>query len=218
VRLLTLDCEATGVDPHNDRIVQIFVGVLEILGEAHWVDKLELLIDPGVEIPQGAIDVHHITNERVQEEGEDPQHALTRVRLFLSQYRDLPFVIMNARYDVPLVNAELERVGLKRLPTSKIHWIDPLVIDRGKDRYRKGSRKLESLAVIYNVPFDPVKAHDAAYDCFIAGQVAERQIERYGMPTNEAQAKWHREWATHFEQWLRDQGDPDATIGTEWPE
>lgn len=215
MRLLTLDCEATGVDPREDRIVQIFVGVLD---GTEWVDRFDYLVDPGIEIPQAAIDVHGITNDIIEDRGEDPTRVLTEVRNFLSLYRDLPFVIMNARYDVPLVNAELRRNGLKPMPVDKIHWIDPLVIDRGKDRYRKGSRKLQNLAEHYGVPFDPMKAHDAAYDCFIAGQVAERQIAQYGMPTNAAQAKWHREWATHFEQYLRDQGDPDATIGREWPE
>jgi DNA polymerase-3 subunit epsilon len=214
VRLVTLDCEATGVDPLKDRIVQIFVGVLD---GTEWVDKLELIIDPGIEIPQGAIDVHGITNERVHDEGHVPFAALTVVREFLAEYRDLPFVIMNARYDVPLVNAELERNGLKRLPVSQIHWLDPLVIDRGMDRYRKGKRTLKDLAAHYGVPFDPMKAHDASYDCFIAGQVAERQREQYGLVSNAAQAKWHREWAKHFMEYRAEQGEP-VEIGLEWPE
>jgi DNA polymerase III epsilon subunit-like protein len=74
-----------------------------------------------------------------------------------------------------------------------------------------------NLAEHYGVDFNLLLAHDAAYDCFIAGQVAQRQIERYGMPTNAAQAKWHREWAEHFMEYRAEQGEP-VEIGKEWPE
>lgn len=215
MRLLTLDFEATGTDPKEARIVQFFAGVLD--GDK-WLDTIDGIVNPGVEIPAGAVEVHGITNERARVEGMRKKDALVSIREFLSQYRDLPFVIMNARYDVVLLNSELSRNKMRVIPTSRIHFIDPLVIDRGKDRYRKGKRKLENLAEHYGVPFNHMLAHDAAYDCLIAGQVAAAQIGIYGMPTNAAQAKWHREWAEHYEEYLRGQGDAEAVIERGWPE
>lgn len=222
MKFLTIDTESTGTDPHEARIVQFFAGVMEDgeMKDGEPFDRLEMIVDPGIPIPEEASAVHGISNETAQAEGVDPEEALIRIRYFLFHHRDLPFVIMNARYDVPLINAEFERNGIKRLPNSQIEFLDPLVIDRGRDKYRKGKRKLENLAEHYGVEFDAELAHDAAYDCLIAGRVTEKIIEKYGKPTQAQQANWHRDWAVHFQEWLRkqDDADPDVVIGKEWPE
>ena len=58
-----IDCEATGLDTVNDRIVEVAVALftLDAIGET-----FESLIDPGRLIPEAVIAVHHITQEMVQ--------------------------------------------------------------------------------------------------------------------------------------------------------
>lgn len=215
---LCLDIESTGVDAKKDRIVTFFAGVLT---DREWGDRIELLVSPQVEIPPEATAVHGITNEKARRFGLKPTEALPKIREFLSTFRDLPFVVMNARYDLTMLNAELTRWKLKPIPIDRIYVIDPLVVDRGRDRYRKGARKLVNLAEYYGVPFEEEKAHDAAYDCWLAGQVADAQVARWGLPTMRQQANWHREWAEHFEEYLNEQramnGEEAVVIGKGWP-
>lgn len=57
-----LDCETTGLDPAQDRVIEVAAvkfTINEILGE------YESLIDPECEIPQTSIAIHHITQDMV---------------------------------------------------------------------------------------------------------------------------------------------------------
>jgi DNA polymerase III subunit epsilon len=216
LKLLCLDTETTGVDVFEDRIVTVFAGVLDTeTGE--WDDKLNLLVNPGIDIPEGAAAVHGISTRVARGFGVDPQDALEDLTKFISEWGDLPVVVMNANYDLSLIDSELSRYSYEDFGWSDVSTIlDPLVIDRHHDRYRKGSRKLVDLARHYGVEVDDSEAHDAAYDCYLAGSVAAIQIERYGMPTNEEQAQWYADWATNFQEYLRKKGSDDI-IDTNWP-
>ena len=63
--LLIIDLESTGVDPMQDRIVQLGVSVLHPDGTVNprgW----QRLINPTIPIPAAATAVHHITDEMVR--------------------------------------------------------------------------------------------------------------------------------------------------------
>lgn len=215
MRICCLDCESTGVDVFQDRIVTVFVGVLDTeAGE--WADSLNLLVNSGVDIPEGATAVHGISTRVARSFGTDPDSALSDVLDFLDHYRDLPLVIMNANFDMSLIKAECDRHGMNQVALRGLEIIDPLVIDRHHDKWRKGSRKLVDLAKHYGVPVDESEAHDASYDCWLAGNIAAIQIQRYGMPTNEEQAEWFENWRSSFENYLR-RSDPSAKVDKGWP-
>ncbi len=55
--------------------------------------------------------------------------------------------------------------------------IDPLVIDKAYDRWRRGKRTLEVVAAHYAVRLDG--AHDASADAVAAGRVAQALAERF---------------------------------------
>lgn len=55
-RALVWDCETSGIDVFNDRIVQLFIGIADENGDL--IERHEWLIDPGIEVPEGASDVH----------------------------------------------------------------------------------------------------------------------------------------------------------------
>lgn len=57
------DCEATGLDPAADRIVEIAVGVFDF---QLVMEQAESLIDPECPIPETSIAIHHITEEMVK--------------------------------------------------------------------------------------------------------------------------------------------------------
>ena len=178
---------------------------------------MEFLVNPGIPIPEEASNVHGITDE-VAARGMDPVEALEIMFYILHDWAEYPLVVMNAPYDLTLINAELARYGYTPFDWNKRHVIDPLTIDRAKDRYRKGKKNLTRLAEVYGVPHDADSAHDAAYDCYLAVNVALKQIEKWGTPSNEDQAEYHQEWAEGFESWLRNaKGDPTIEISRQWP-
>lgn len=57
------DCEATGLDPEKDRIVEIAAAKFTFEG---IFESQESLINPGILIPQHTIEIHHITDQMVQ--------------------------------------------------------------------------------------------------------------------------------------------------------
>ena len=64
--------------------------------------------------------------------------------------RGLPIVAYNAAYDLSVLEREAERYGLTPLPGPG-PVIDPLVIDKAVDQYRRGKRTLTAAAAHYGV-------------------------------------------------------------------
>lgn len=60
---ICLDCETTGLEPKEDRLIEI--AVVKFTFE-QTLDTYETLIDPEREIPQVTIDIHHITDDMVK--------------------------------------------------------------------------------------------------------------------------------------------------------
>src|SRR5690606_47160 len=82
----------------------------------------------------------------------------------------VPVVIYNAPYDLSLLHHEAIRYGVEPL-RDPLPIIDPLVIDKECDRYRKGKRTLELTSAHYHVALQD--AHDAASDAIAAARVAQ---------------------------------------------
>jgi len=62
-KFICIDCETTGLDPINDRMIEIAV-VLFTFDEI--LDSYETLIDPERPIPENTTAIHHITDDMVQ--------------------------------------------------------------------------------------------------------------------------------------------------------
>jgi DNA polymerase III subunit epsilon len=169
------DCETTGTDPFSARLVS--AAFVTTAGTRH-----EFLVDPGVEIPAEAAAVHGISTEHARAYGAKPTVALDQIAALLAAHLSAgaPLVVFNAPFDLTLLEAELERHDLKalrdRVP-EVAPIVDPLIIDRTMDRYRKGSRTLEAQCAHYGVSIE--NAHDACADAVAAMGVARAQALRY---------------------------------------
>lgn len=222
MKLLCIDTETTGVDVENDRVVTCFIGLLN--EDNTWEWKHEWLLDPGVEIAEGASAVHGISTEHAREHGQDAAEGLYEIFQVLDDnWSKYPWVIMNANYDLSLLHHEFKRHSILENDFETLltgpgapEILDPRVIDLKKDKYRRGKRKLVNLAETYGVPFDEELAHDAAYDCFLTGQVTRKIISKYGKPNNRVQAVWYADWAKGFQEFKR-RTEPDVVIDTGWP-
>lgn len=214
------DLETTGIDTDTSRIVSAYVGVIDAEGQPKGVSWLA---DPGVEIPAGASAVHGITTERARAEGRPAQEVVAEITAVIRALLDqgVPLVVYNAAYDITLLHQECLRYDIPPLadPTPVV---DPLVIDRAMDRYRKGKRTLEAAAEFYGVEL--MDAHDAEADAVAAGRVAQAIARKYAdtlgddvtmVHTN--QVTWASESAASFQEYMRRTKDPDFVSDGAWP-
>jgi DNA polymerase-3 subunit epsilon len=174
-RLCGLDFESTGLNVESDRIVTACVvqcGGGQPTQSAAW------LADPGVDIPAEATAVHGITTARARAEGAPAREVVESLVAALAQVqRDgIPIVAANAPFDLTLLDREARRHGVQPLVdiigADQLLVVDPMVIDRRTDRYRRGSRNLAALCAHYEVPLDG--AHSADADAIAACRVAWR--------------------------------------------
>lgn len=221
---LSIDFEATGVDPFTVRIVE--AGASIINPDGTLVEGWSTVVDPGIDIPDEAAAVHGITTERARTEGWAPQLALQRVADFIANHHadhagQAAVVFYNARYDLPLLLVEADRNNIAVPATAGI--IDPLVLDKIYDKYRKGSRKLIDTARLYGVPLDETEAHGALADCIAGGRLAFKLAEKFPVLREKSlaslwleQVRGHEEGRVSFEQYLR-RKDPKAVVPSGWP-
>jgi DNA polymerase III subunit epsilon len=216
------DLETTGVDVQTARIVSATVGVLD--GSGACVERWDWLADPGIPIPVQASAVHGITTERAQAEGRPAAEVVAEIVAVLSGLfdRGLAVTIYNAPYDLTLLACEAARYGVDPL-SLPAPIIDPLVIDKALDRYRKGKRTLTATAMHYGVAL--TDAHDAGADAVAAGRVAQAIARVYGDqvgPDAEAlhqlQVGWCLEQAASFQEYMRRVKDPSFVTNGMWPQ
>ncbi|WP_299061659.1 3'-5' exonuclease [uncultured Polaribacter sp.] len=104
--IVFFDLETTGVNIATDRIVEI--AILKVFPNGNKESKT-WLVNPEMEIPQGSIDVHGITNEKVASEPTFKELA-PKVNEMIGD-ADLAGFNSN-RFDIPLLAEELMRAGI----------------------------------------------------------------------------------------------------------
>jgi DNA polymerase-3 subunit epsilon len=225
--MLGFDIESTGVSAEDDRIVSASL-VNVIPGQGRLAETV--YINPGVPIPQGAVDIHGITNEWIQQNGEAPATGVETVTLVLAAVlrdHDQPIVGHNVVYDLTMLDRECRRHGVVPLCDRVDVWpvIDTLVLDKAVDRFRKGTgmRKLEAIAQLYNVPRIG-QAHTSEADAYTALAVAYRIGTMYrpvGELTLEQLHAWQKELKVGQDKslasWLKGQKRPHEDCTGEWP-
>lgn len=215
------DLETTGVDTTTARIVTAHVGLIDEFGAV--VERHEWIVDPGVPIPEGATAIHGVSTERARRFGRPTADVVPEIvgalRTLLA--RGFPVVVYNAPYDLSLLRAEAVRAGVAPLPRAA-PIVDPLVLDKALDRYRKGKRTLTAAAAVYGVEL--TDAHDAGADAVAAGRLAQAIARRYGPQLamsadqlHEAQVGWCGEQAERFQAYMREERDPTFTTSGAWP-
>ncbi|PRI12004.1 exonuclease domain-containing protein [Leucobacter massiliensis] len=219
--LAVFDTETTGVDTSRARIVSATVALIGAGGEV--AERYDWLLDPGVEIPAAAVQVHGVSTDIARASGiaaaVGVQQIVDRLREMIE--RGFPIVAYNAPYDLTLLAAEAARHGVT-LPAELSPVIDPLVLDKQLDRYRKGKRTLEAVAAHYGVEIG--NAHDAGDDAIAAGRVLQCIARKYADVIPEeldelhsAQVAWAASQAASFQDYMRRVRDPSFVADGSWP-
>ncbi|MFC1415949.1 exonuclease domain-containing protein [Streptacidiphilus cavernicola] len=224
--LASFDTETTGVDVEHDRIVTAALVVQDAPDGP--VRRRAWVADPGLPIPAGATAVHGLTDAWARRNGRPPRVVVEEVALALAETArvGLPLVIMNAPYDLTLLDRELRRHRGSSLASyaasAPLLVVDPRVLDKHLDRYRKGRRTLTDLCAHYGVELGT--AHDAAADATaalglvraIGGRFEARLGALSPAELHLRQAVWHAAQARGLQQWFARSGSPEA-VDTSWP-
>lgn len=223
-RLAAFDTETTGVFPQSDRIVTAAVSVV---GGGQDPVSHAWLLDPGVEIPVAATAVHGITTARARAEGQTPATAIDEIVTVLAEQlgHGIPLIAFNARFDLTCLDREARRHGVRplvdRVGPEGMIVVDPFVLDKQFDRFRKGKRTLTAVCAHYSVPLKD--AHAANADALAAARVAWRlgqafpELRDADLRTlHGQQIGWAAEQAASLEKYFLSQGRSEH-IEREWP-
>ena len=224
--LAAFDTETTGVDVERDRIVSAAVVVQDAPGTRPRVSRW--LVNPGVPVPAAATAVHGLTEEHLRLNGRWPAPVMYEIAEALAEQATAgrPLVVMNAPFDLTLLDRELRRHRASSLDrwfeASPLLVLDPRVLDKHLDRYRKGRRTLTDLCAHYGVTLEG--AHDAAADALAAldlvravGRRFAARLERLSpAELHTLQAVWHAAQARGLQAWFARSGTEEA-VDPAWP-
>lgn len=216
--LASFDTETTGINIATDRIVTAAL-IAPSGALITWLSDVD-----GVEIPAEATAVHKVTTEHARRYGRPAKEVVEGIAATLAvafAEASAALVVMNAPFDLSLLDAECARHGVPTVADrvgDVAPIVDPLVLDRAADKYRKGKRNLESLAAHYGVEL--TGAHQADADALaVALRIAEKH-EGLQVPARVLhgwQVTMHERWAANYQGFLRRSGKPDAVIDGAWP-
>ncbi|MEU2732059.1 3'-5' exonuclease [Streptomyces griseoviridis] len=224
--LAAFDTETTGVDVESDRIVSAAVVVQDAPGTRPRVARW--LVNPGVPVPEAATAVHGLTDEHLRRNGRWPAPVVLEIADALAEQAALrrPLVVMNAPFDLTLLDRELRRHRASSLDrwfeATPLRVLDPRVLDKHLDRYRKGRRTLTDLCAHYEVTLEG--AHDAGADALAALEVVRALGQRFATrlerlspgELHTLQTTWHAAQARGLQAWFARSGAPE-TVDPAWP-
>jgi len=219
------DTETTGLILDQSRIVTAALHLVDVNGNVLEGGK-DWLINPGVPIPKEASEVHKVYDEDVVN-AQDAVSGVKEIVDAIQSYFDqgIPALAYNAPYDFTILHYEALRYDID--PVKFGYVIDPLVIDKTIDKWRKGKRTLGAAAERYGVSL--ANAHTAADDAIAAGQVGLAMMRfyqalndpKFPFPSSleelhELQAKWADENEKSYAQW-RQKDYPNYKPIFGWP-
>lgn len=195
IPVVVIDTETTGVRAGHDRAVQ--VGIVRFEGGVP-VERFCSLVDPRLEVPAAATEVHGITNEMLRDQPTIEQvWATPEVQRLIEGAQPAAYNAGFDRHFVPPFG-----------PDWAWPWLDSLSMVRVLDRFERGSgrHKLAATCARHGVALD--NAHSAEADARAAGELLFKLIPRLELkpPTLGAVLGWQRKAEAHswfdFHSWL----------------
>lgn len=165
MRQIVLDTETTGLEvSQGHRIIEI--GCVELVNRRLTGNHYHQYIKPQREIDQGAIEVHGITNEFLDDKPLFEQVAADFVE-FIS---GAELIIHNAPFDLGFLDAELQRLpGMFGALRDRCTVVDTLVLARARHPGQRNN--LDALCQRYGVDNSQRDLHGALLDAEILADV-----------------------------------------------
>ncbi|MDI1231672.1 MAG: DNA polymerase III subunit epsilon [Methylobacter sp.] len=164
-RLVVLDTETTGLNPQEGhRIIEI--GCVELVNRRLTGKRFHTYINPERIIDDGAIEVHGITNQFL----EDKPSFADIVKDFIAFIQGAELVIHNAPFDVGFINYEFSRLNNQAGTVADYSKVfDTLTYARKKHPGQRNS--LDALCKRYGIDNSHRDLHGALLDAEILADV-----------------------------------------------
>jgi len=161
MRKIVVDTETTGLDPRQGhRIIEL--AAIELEGRKVSLRRFHRYLNPEREIEAGAVAVHGLTYERLQNEAKFADIAPG----FLEFIEGAELIIHNAPFDIGFLNHELELIGM---PPLQNMVMDTLKIAREMHPGKKNS--LDALCGRYEIDNAHRTLHGALLDTELLAEV-----------------------------------------------
>lgn len=162
-----LDCETTGLDPAEDRIIEVAAAVFTMdIG----LEEFESLIDPKRSIPESSIEIHRITPEMIIGKPTIDKVIPTLLKMIGKHI----IVGHGIGFDIELIALAADRAGIPHTLRSNRSF-DTLRMARLYGESPTNS--LEQLRVHFNIPLEG--AHRAMNDVIVNREVFKFLAKRY---------------------------------------
>lgn len=224
-RLFGYDLETDGPEPEDARII---TATVIGLGGGQDPDPHRWLLQTERPIPEGASRIHGISTDYANQHGVERELAIEEIATHLQTIfiTNTPVIAFNAVYDFTVLDRECRRVGIPtltdRLGRVPSPVIDPMVIDKAADKFRKGKRTLGMTCEFYGVTLE--KAHDSTADAVGAVRLAQEIAAQYpevGEANAESLHRWQVGWRAQQQAGLeenhRQNGKLNGDYDGSWP-
>jgi DNA polymerase-3 subunit epsilon len=220
------DLETSGTDTDRDCIV---TAAAVRWGGGLPTEARTWVAVPEVEIPAEAAAVHGWTTEAARSAGRPAAVVVDEIvsALAAGAAEGWPLVVMNAPFDLTLLDRAARRLGVAPLVDRATPYVlDPQVLDKQVDRFRTGRRRLIDLCGHWCVKVTG-PAHDARVDAVAACDVVYRIAKRHTWLAKKtlaelhtAQTRWAFEQSSRYRDYVaRTPGREDeaAAVRLDWP-
>jgi DNA polymerase III subunit epsilon len=162
-----IDCETTGLDPQEDRVIEVAAGLFTI---KDVIEEFESLIDPERPIPESSIVFHHITQDMVV-----GKPTIDKVVPKLLKIIGKNIIVGHGvGFDIELIAIAADRAGIPHTLRSN-RYLDTLRMARLYGESPTNS--LEQLRTHFNIPLEG--AHRALNDVIVNREVFKFLAQRY---------------------------------------
>lgn len=164
MRQIILDTETTGLDPAlGHRVIEI--AAVEMVNRRLTGNHFHRYLNPDREIDAGALQVHGISNDFLQDKPRFPDV----VEELVAYLRGAELVIHNAPFDVGFLNHELALAGCDALETICAGVVDTLRM--AKEIHPGQKNNLDALCKRYQVDNSSRTLHGALLDAELLAEV-----------------------------------------------
>ena len=157
---IVLDFETTGLSARYDKIIEF--GAVKI-SQGREVDRIDILVNPGIHIPEKITRITNISDEKVKD-APKIEEALPKIMEFCG---DSILVTHNASFDIAFLNQARLDLGMKEIDNGVV---DTLQLSRYLFPDARGHR-LGLLCRRMEVEYDEESAHRADYDAYVLSEV-----------------------------------------------
>ncbi len=185
--VVVFDVETTGTDTTTDEIIQI--AAIRLNHDGTTAEKFMKYVKAGKSVGSSEL-VHHISDEKLAKEGEEPQKVFREFEEFVG---DSVIVGHNVNYDISILQSEMGHLGME--PMKIRAYYDTLDIFRRFYPNLK-NHKLEYLGEVCKVSHK--STHDAFDDICATGEILMYAIKRNILPTMESRCQEEAKYLKKF--------------------